>query len=102
VSQEVTQDSPFNFVAFVGLKRKTKDRVVRLRTLREDTRKGTSMARIKQVVQVVWEYLREVSGENDYARYRTRTTSLGGEPMTPQRFYLSRLQEKYARPCRCC
>ena len=89
-------------MAFAGLKRRTKDRVVRLRTLREDSRKGKNMARIKQVVQVVWEYLREVSGENDYARYRTRAISLGAEPMTPQRFYLFRLQEKYARPCRCC
>lgn len=53
-------------------------------------------------LRLLWNYLREVSGENDYARYRTRMMAEGGAPLSKREFYNQRLQEKYSRPNRCC
>ena len=52
----------------------------------------------------LWQLLLELTGDSDYARYcasvRTRHP---GQPLPSARaFYLARLDEKYARPNRCC
>ncbi len=58
--------------------------------------------KLNHLIRIAWGYLRELSGENDYERYRARTRALGLELLTPAAFYLSRLREKYLRPNRCC
>jgi hypothetical protein len=60
------------------------------------------MTRLLTFLDALWEYLREASGENDYARYRSHVLALGEEPMTLQAFYLTRWEHKYSRPSRCC
>ncbi len=50
----------------------------------------------------LWDYLCEVSGENDYARYCARTKLLGGTPISARTFYLEQLERKNSRPTRCC
>ena len=59
------------------------------------------MTELRNLMRVVWRYLREVSGESDYARYCIRARRLGLERMTPEAFYLSQLRRKYSRPSRC-
>jgi hypothetical protein len=60
------------------------------------------MSWLLKFLRVLWECLREASGENDYARYRAHTLAGGREPMTLQAFYLSRWEHRYSRPTRCC
>ncbi len=57
---------------------------------------------MRKIAQIIWQYLREVCGENDYARYQARARAFGVEPLTPQAFYVSQLRHKYSRPNRCC
>ncbi|HEY6292609.1 MAG TPA: CstA-like transporter-associated (seleno)protein [Terriglobia bacterium] len=59
-------------------------------------------AMLTQLLKTLWHFLREVSGENDYPRYRDRALARGESPLSPVRFYLSRLEHKYSRPNRCC
>lgn len=58
--------------------------------------------RILSFIRAACHYWREVSGENDYARYRARALEQGIPPMSPEAFYLAKLQRKYSRPNRCC
>jgi hypothetical protein len=51
---------------------------------------------------MLWEFLREVAGENDYLRYRNNTVARGEEPLSPQEFYLQQLKRRYSRIYRCC
>ncbi len=60
------------------------------------------MSRAKLWARTVWEYLRELAGENDYARYRARVLAEGGEPLTLEGFYRWQLSRKYSRPNQCC
>jgi uncharacterized short protein YbdD (DUF466 family) len=60
------------------------------------------MAFLADMLRALWNYLRDVSGENDYARYRRRMFAEGGEPVSKREFYDQRQQEKYSRPNRCC
>ena len=60
------------------------------------------MLRFRKLAQAVWQYVREVSGENDYARYRARAFRQKTDPMSPTEFYLSQLHRKYSRISRCC
>jgi uncharacterized short protein YbdD (DUF466 family) len=60
------------------------------------------MSFLVDTLRAVWSYLREVSGENDYARYRKRVSDEGRSPLTKREFYDRRQQEKYSRPNRCC
>ena len=60
------------------------------------------MIRLHRWIEHVWQYLREVSGENDYARYRTRALAQGTAPLSPGDFYLAQLARKYSRINRCC
>jgi uncharacterized short protein YbdD (DUF466 family) len=60
------------------------------------------ISNLRKLASSLWSYLKEVSGENDYRRYRARVGACGGKPLTVREFYLERLQQKYARPNRCC
>jgi uncharacterized short protein YbdD (DUF466 family) len=60
------------------------------------------MTLVSNLLRTLWNYLREVSGENDYARYRARVAAEGGNPVSRREFYEQRQQEKYSRPNRCC
>jgi len=57
---------------------------------------------LANMLRAFWNYLREASGENDYAHYRTRISAEGRRPVTKREFYDQRQQEKYSRPTRCC
>jgi hypothetical protein len=54
------------------------------------------------LIRTAWQYLREVSGEEDYPRYRARVLAQGKSPLAPGPFYLSQLRQKYCRISRCC
>lgn len=60
------------------------------------------MIHMLNLVRTVWRYLREVTGENDYPRYRARILAQGGAPLAPEAFYLDQLRRKYSRISRCC
>jgi uncharacterized short protein YbdD (DUF466 family) len=60
------------------------------------------MNMIKSAFKMVWRFLLEVAGENDYRRYCDRLAAQGEKPLTPAEFYRARLEEKYSRPNRCC
>ena len=54
------------------------------------------------LIRTGWRYLREISGEEDYPRYRARVEARGEVPLTADAFYLRQLREKYSRMNRCC
>ena len=60
------------------------------------------MAQLGKLLEMIWAYLREVSGENDYSRYQARTLARGERPLSAQAFYLEKLRRSYSRPNRCC
>ncbi len=60
------------------------------------------MAELQKVLRSMWQYLREASGENDYARYRHRALAQGDCPLSQKEFYVWRLSQKYSRINRCC
>jgi uncharacterized short protein YbdD (DUF466 family) len=60
------------------------------------------MTRVRSVLRAFREYVKELSGENDYARYLSRALMKRERPMTPQAFYLWQLRRKYSRISRCC
>jgi hypothetical protein len=66
----------------------------------EDRVQRTDM--LFQLARRLWDFLRESAGENDYKRYRIRALARGECPVGNAEFYLSRLEEKYSRPNRCC
>ncbi|NWG14262.1 MAG: YbdD/YjiX family protein [Acidobacteria bacterium] len=51
-----------------------------------------------------FQFFRQVLGDGDYDRYceHMKRKHPGMKPMSARRFYLSRLEEKYSRPQRCC
>ncbi len=63
-------------------------------------RARTGMNRALQPVRSVWEYLKEISGENAYDRYRAVHTAThpGKPPMDRGEFYRWRQDEKYNNP----
>ena len=60
------------------------------------------MKSITVLFRRLWDFFREVCGENDYARCRARALGCGEEAPTPEAFYLAKLQRKYSRLNRCC
>jgi len=52
----------------------------------------------------LWKILQEITGDSDYARYceDLRARDPGHPLLSAREFYLARLEEKYARPSRCC
>jgi len=51
-----------------------------------------------------WRFLERIVGEGDYARYCAHLRSRHPEARIPteREYYLTRLEERYARPTRCC
>jgi hypothetical protein len=60
------------------------------------------VGKIRNQLRLLWEYLREVAGENDYRRYRNNTVARGEKPLPPQEFYLLQVQQRYSRISHCC
>ncbi len=60
------------------------------------------MVQLFRSLESLWQFLREVSGENDYEGYRAKVLARGGKVLTPEAFFLERLELKYSRPNRCC
>ncbi len=60
------------------------------------------MVQLLKFLKAATQFVRELSGENDYARHCARAKILGVEPLTLQAFYLTQLHRKYSRPSRCC
>ncbi|PYV19516.1 MAG: DUF466 domain-containing protein [Acidobacteria bacterium] len=60
------------------------------------------MPLLNSLLGIVWQYLREACGENDYERYRARTLERGENLLSQEAFFVERLELKYARPNRCC
>jgi uncharacterized short protein YbdD (DUF466 family) len=52
----------------------------------------------------LWQALGQIMGEGEYSRYceHLRTRHPERALPTPEEFYVSRLNEKYSRPNRCC
>jgi Selenoprotein, putative len=67
-----------------------------------ETGRTMSLRHLTKLVATVWNYLREVSGENDYARYCVGVRKLGGQPVSARAFYIEQLECKNSRPTRCC
>ena len=57
-------------------------------------------AELKQV----WQYLRQVSGDDAYERYLAhhRQTHPGKVPMTQEQYFKKRQEEKWSKVSRCC
>ena len=60
------------------------------------------MSKVRNKLRMLWEYLREVAGENDYLRYRNNTLARGEAALSPQEFYLRQLQRRYSQINHCC
>lgn len=60
------------------------------------------MALLTNLLSAFWNYLREVSGENDYVHYQMRMRAEGQSPVSRREFYDQRQRHKYSRPNRCC
>jgi uncharacterized short protein YbdD (DUF466 family) len=60
------------------------------------------MAKARNMLRRIWEIAREVVGDKAYDRYAQHVRARGEVPLTPGEFYVSQLQRKYTRPCRCC
>jgi hypothetical protein len=58
--------------------------------------------RLKVFFSTLWRFILEATGENDYQRYMERALARGESPLSPTAFYLSRMEQKYSRPNRCC
>ncbi|MBZ5513853.1 MAG: putative selenoprotein [Acidobacteriia bacterium] len=60
------------------------------------------MRKMREILSGIWAFARELVGDNAYARYCDHVSARGGSPLTPEEFYISRLERKYSRPNRCC
>lgn len=60
------------------------------------------MLNARRLLRRVWDMASEVFGDKAYDRYVEYARSRGEEPLSREEFYLSQLQRKYSRPCRCC
>jgi hypothetical protein len=58
--------------------------------------------RLKVFLSALWRFILEAAGENDYEQYVHRMLARGESPLSPTAFYLSRLEQKYSHPNRCC
>jgi len=52
----------------------------------------------------IWQYLRQVSGDDAYERYLAhhRQAHPGEPPMTPDQYFRNRQDEKWSKVSRCC
>ncbi len=60
------------------------------------------MTGLRSRLGALWHFLREVSGENDYARHCAYELALGHQPLSPKAFYLRKIHRQYSRISRCC
>lgn len=60
------------------------------------------MTFLAKLTCLCWRLLKEVAGENDYARYCRRAGADGAELMTAEQFYVFQLRQKYSHINRCC
>lgn len=60
------------------------------------------MVKARDIFCRIWEMAREVFGDRAYDRYAEHVRARGEKPLTREEFYVSQLQRKYTRPCRCC
>lgn len=60
------------------------------------------MIRLRLLFANFWNYLRDVSGENDYSRHCAHELARGNRPLSPQAFYLCKIHHQYSRISRCC
>ena len=60
------------------------------------------MLNARRLLRRVWDMASEVFGDKAYDRYAEYVRACGEKPVAPSEFYLSQLQRKYSRPCRCC
>lgn len=56
--------------------------------------------RLRALLGVLWQRLREWSGDSAYETYLTRAGA--GKPLDRKAFYLDFLRRRYSRPTRCC
>ena len=56
------------------------------------------------ILRSLWALLKQATGEGDYSRFceHLRVRHQDVKIPTEKEFYLSRLEEKYSRPSRCC
>lgn len=60
------------------------------------------MAKMRKLIQQIWEIVREVLGDKAYERYAACLCARGEQPLAPGDFYIAQLERKYTRPSRCC
>lgn len=60
------------------------------------------MSYLINLARLLWKYLKEISGDNDHARYLAGANEDGTPVMTAEQFYLWQLRQKYSRINRCC
>jgi uncharacterized short protein YbdD (DUF466 family) len=60
------------------------------------------MVKTHSLLGRIWKFAGELFGDKAYDRYAEYVRSRGEEPLSREEFYLSQLQRKYSRPCRCC
>jgi uncharacterized short protein YbdD (DUF466 family) len=60
------------------------------------------MAGWKKAWSLIWEYLKEASGERQYDHYVAWAKRNGISPIARDEFFLSRIEARYSRPNRCC
>ncbi len=55
---------------------------------------------MKETLRAIWDYFKEISGENAYDRYLALHTAThpGKPPMSRSEFYRNRQDEKYNNP----
>jgi len=56
----------------------------------------------RKVLQAVWQWLRQVSGDAAYENYVRSTSQRSFPPLSREAFYCESLERKYARINRCC
>ena len=60
------------------------------------------MTRFRTLLAALWQFLRDVSGENDYARHCEYELALGHQTLSPKAYYLRKIHRQYSRINRCC
>jgi uncharacterized short protein YbdD (DUF466 family) len=56
----------------------------------------------RRIWLMIWDYLKEASGEREYDHYLAWTKRCGHRPMSRDEFFLSRIEARYSHPNRCC
>ncbi len=67
-------------------------------------RRGIEMAMLIRWLSAFWRYLREVSGDDAYERYRAHHAAyhVGEPPLNPKQYFVERQRQKWSGVSRCC